>query len=182
MPHRFTILAPLAAAFVAAASMLAAQTPPARPQSPAPAGPRAAGFDPARLDRLDTVINDAIAAKQTPGAVVVVGRGDSIVFRRAYGNRAVQPAVEPMTIDTIFDLASLTKVVATTPAVMALIEDGRIRLTDPVAAFIPEFGKYGKERVTVRDLLTHMSGLRPDVDVADEWKGHGEAIRRATEE
>ena len=70
-----------------------------------------------------------------------------------------------MTLDTIFDLASLTKVVATTPAVMMLVEEGKVRLTDPVATFIPEFAKYGKDRVTVRDLLTHMSGLRPDVDV-----------------
>ena len=87
-----------------------------------------------------------------------------------------------MTLDTIFDLASLTKVVATTPAVMMLVEDGRIRLTDPVATFIPDFRKYGKDRITVRDLLTHMSGLRPDVDVADEWNGYDEAIRLATEE
>jgi uncharacterized protein YbbC (DUF1343 family)/CubicO group peptidase (beta-lactamase class C family) len=181
MPLKIRTLAPLAAAFVAAAVVLAAQATPAPPQSAASAKPNA-GFDLARLDRLDAVINEAIAAKQTPGAVVVVGRGDSVVFRRAYGNRSVQPSVEPMTLDTIFDLASLTKVVATTPAVMALIEDGRIRVTDPVAMFIPEFGKYGKDRVTVRDLLTHMSGLRPDVDVADEWKGHDEAIRRATEE
>lgn len=149
---------------------------------PAAAATARAGFDLAKLDRLDAVINDAIAAKQTPGAVVVVGRGDTVVFRRAYGHRALQPKPEAMTLDTIFDLASLTKVVATTPAVMALVEDGRVRLTDPVASFIPGFGKYGKDRVTVRDMLTHMSGLRPDVDVADEWTGHDEAIRRATEE
>jgi len=167
---------------VAAGTLIAAQSQtPAVRQAEAAAPPRA-GFDLSRLDRIDGVVNDAIAAKQTPGAVVVVGRGDTVVFRRAYGNRSIQPSVERMTVDTIFDLASLTKVVATTPAVMALIEDGRIRLTDPVASFIPEFGKYGKDRVTVRDLLTHMSGLRPDVDVSDVWNGHDEAIRRATEE
>ena len=83
----------------------------------------------------------------------------------------IEPAREPMTVDTIFDLASLTKVVATTTAVMMLVEDGRVRLSDPVAAFIPEFGKYGKERITIRDLLTHMSGLRPDLDLADGWTG-----------
>src|SRR6185503_16423214 len=167
---------------VAAGTLIAAQSQtPAVRQAEAAAPPRA-GFDLSLLDRIDGVVNDAIAAKQTPGAVVVVGRGDTVVFRRAYGNRSIQPSVERMTVDTIFDLASLTKVVATTPAVMALIEDGRIRLTDPVASFIPEFGKYGKDRVTVRDLLTHMSGLRPDVDVSDVWNGHDEAIRRATEE
>src|SRR5690242_2250567 len=77
-----------------------------------------AGFDLARLSRIDAVVNDAIADKKLPGAVVLVGRGDAIVFRKAYGHRALVPAAEPMTLDTIFDLASLTKVVATTPAVM----------------------------------------------------------------
>jgi len=141
-----------------------------------------AGFDLARLSRIDITIADAIAAHQLPGAVVVVGRGDTVVLRKAYGQRALVPAAEPMTLDTVFDIASLTKVVATTPAVMMLVEDGRIRLTDPVAAFIPEFAKYGKDRVTVRELLTHMSGLRPDLDLGDPWIGRDEAIRRACEE
>ena len=171
------LLAVTAAALVAQGP--SAPLPPAA--SPAAASARA-GFDLAKLDRIDAVVAEAIAAKQAPGAVVVVGRGDTVVMRRAYGQRAVAPAPEPMTLDTIFDLASLTKVVATTPAVMMLVEDGRIRLTDPVASFIPEFGKYGKDRVTVRDLLTHMSGLRPDVDVNFPWVGHDEAIRLATEE
>src|SRR5262245_42804052 len=105
-----------------------------------------AGFDMAALNRIDAVVADAIAAKQLPGAVVVVGRGDQVVFRKAYGQRAIQPAPEPMTLDTVFDLASLTKVVATTPSVMMLVEQGRVRLTDPVASFIPEFAKYGKDR------------------------------------
>ncbi|MGE5838101.1 MAG: exo-beta-N-acetylmuramidase NamZ domain-containing protein [Acidobacteriota bacterium] len=140
------------------------------------------GFDLSRLERLDTVITDAIAEKKLPGAVVVVGRGDAVVLRKAYGNRALVPAHEPMTLDTIFDLASLTKVVATTPSVMRLVEEGKIRLTDPVATFIPEFAKYGKDRVTVRDLLTHMSGLRPDLDLGFDWRGADEAIRLATEE
>ena len=100
-----------------------------------------AGFDVAALGRIDDVVSEAITAKQLPGAVVVVGRGDQVVFRKAYGQRALQPAAEPMTLDTIFDMASLTKVVATTPAVMKLVEQGRIRLTDPVALFIPEFAK-----------------------------------------
>ena len=83
-----------------------------------------------------------------------------------------------MTLDTIFDLASLTKVVATTTAVMMLVEEAAgSGLTDPVAAFIPEFAKYGKDRVTVRDLLTHMSGLRPDVDLGDAWVGYDDGHR-----
>jgi uncharacterized protein YbbC (DUF1343 family)/CubicO group peptidase (beta-lactamase class C family) len=139
-------------------------------------------LDRARLSRIDAVVAEAIAAHRLPGAVVLVGRGDAVVFRRAYGSRALDPVREPMTVDTIFDLASLTKVVATTTAVMMLIEDGRVRLTDPVATFIPEFGRYGKGRITIRDVLTHMSGLRPDLDLADAWTGHDEAIRRASEE
>jgi uncharacterized protein YbbC (DUF1343 family) len=148
----------------------------------APKPPNNAGFDQSRLARLDDVIAEAIKERKLPGAVVVVGRGDTIVLRKAYGDRAVVPAREPMTLDTIFDVASLTKVVATTPAVMMLVEEGKVRLTDPVAAFIPDFAKYGKDRVTVRDLLTHMSGLRPDVDVSFDWRGYDEAIRLATEE
>lgn len=139
-------------------------------------------FDSARLARLDTVIHDAIAARETPGVVVLVGQGDRIVLRKAWGDRALVPGREAMTADTIFDLASLTKVVATSTAVMMLVEDGRIRLVDPVAKFIPGFGKYGKERVSIRDLLTHMSGLRPDVDVSFDWVGYARAIELASEE
>src|SRR5262249_42089761 len=87
-----------------------------------------------------------------------------------------------MTVDTIFDLASVTKVVATTTAAMILVEEGRLRLTDPVAAFIPGFGRYGKDRITVRDLLTHMSGLRPDLDLGSDWHGYETAIALASDE
>jgi uncharacterized protein YbbC (DUF1343 family) len=154
-----------------AAIALQAQTPPAT-----------TGVDAARLALIDDVVTAAIAEKKLPGAVVVVGRGDLVVFRKAYGNRALQPSAEPMTLDTIFDVASLTKVVATTSAVMMLVEDGKIRLTDPVAQYIPSFAKYGKDRITVRHLMTHMSGLRPDVDLADPWVGYEAAINLASEE
>jgi uncharacterized protein YbbC (DUF1343 family)/CubicO group peptidase (beta-lactamase class C family) len=139
-------------------------------------------FDSTRLARLDAVIHDAIAARETPGAVILVGQGDRVVLRKAWGDRALVPRRETMTPDTIFDAASLTKVVATTTAVMMLVEDARIRLVDPVARYIPEFGRYGKDRVTIRDLLTHMSGLRPDVDVSFDWVGHARAIELASEE
>ena len=111
--------------------------------------------------------------------MVLVGRGDAVVYRKAYGNRAMTPAVEPMTLDTIFDVASLTKVVATTSAVMT-VEDGRIRLSDPVAQYIPSFAR--QDRVTIRHLMTHTSGLRPDVDLADPWVGYDAAINLASEE
>src|SRR5206468_5314169 len=87
-----------------------------------------------------------------------------------------------MTEDTIFDVASLTKVVATTTSVMQLVEQGRIRLNDPVMRFIPEFGRNGKDRITIHQLLTHTSGLRPDLDLEVEFTGAGEAIRRASDE
>jgi uncharacterized protein YbbC (DUF1343 family) len=144
--------------------------------------PAAAGFDPAVLARIDALVADAIAEGRLPGAVVIVGRGDAIVWRKAYGRRAVLPQPEPMTTDTIFDIASLTKVVATAPAVLQLVEEGRLRLSDRAATFIPEFGRYGKDRITILDLLTHMSGLRPDVDLADAWTGHDAALQLAAEE
>src|SRR5256885_12782059 len=87
-----------------------------------------------------------------------------------------------MTEDTIFDLASLTKVVATTTSVMKLVEEGRIRLADPVAQFVPGFDKYGKNGIAIRHLLTHTSGLRPDLELEVEFSGADEAIRRAAEE
>jgi len=134
------------------------------------------------LPALDQVITDAIAEGKLPGAVVLVGRGDETLVRKAYGHRALVPAREPMTPDTIFDLASLTKVVATTTAVMQQVEAGRIRLDDRVSDYIPGFGKYGKQAITVRQLMTHMSGLRPDLDLSDEFEGRDTAVRLALEE
>jgi uncharacterized protein YbbC (DUF1343 family)/CubicO group peptidase (beta-lactamase class C family) len=129
-----------------------------------------------------SIVNDAIGRHELPGAVVLVGRGDELLYHAAFGNRAILPSIEPMTEDTIFDVASLTKVVATTTSVMQLVEQGRIRLNDTVAQFIPEFARHGKERVTIRHLLTHTSGLRPDLDLAVEFEGADEAIRRAADE
>ena len=142
-----------------------------------PAGESRAGFAP-----IATLVEAAIARAELPGAVVLVGRGDAVVYHHAFGRRAVAPAPEPMTEDTIFDLASLTKVVATTTSVMQLVEEGRIRLNDPVSQFVPGFGKYGKNGITIRHLLTHTSGLRPDLELEIEFHGADEAIRRAIEE
>ena len=136
----------------------------------------------ARLARVDALVEEAIDAGELPGAVVLVGRGDEVIYHKVFGNRAVVPAREAMTFDTVFDLASLTKVVATTTSIMQLVEAGRVRLTDRVGTFIPEFARYGKEDVTVRHLLTHMSGLRPDLPLGDEFDGYDVAIHRATEE
>jgi uncharacterized protein YbbC (DUF1343 family)/CubicO group peptidase (beta-lactamase class C family) len=144
---------------------------------------RGAIADAARLATVDAVIEKAIADRQVPGAVLLVGRGSDILYQKAYGMRALVLQAEPMTLDTIFDMASLTKVVATTTSVMILVEEGRIRLNDRVATFIPDFGRYGKGEITIRHLLTHVSGLRPDLDLSDDsWRSYDEAIRRACEE
>jgi len=150
-----------------------------RPAAQAP--PRAgAGVD--LFAPIAPLVEAAIGRHELPGAVVLVGRGGEILYQHAFGNRAVAPAAEAMTEDTIFDLASLTKVVATTTSIMTLVEGGRVRLTDPVATFIPEFGRYGKSAITIRHLLTHTSGLRPDLELEAEFSGAEEAIRRAVEE
>ncbi|HEY2904372.1 MAG TPA: exo-beta-N-acetylmuramidase NamZ domain-containing protein [Vicinamibacterales bacterium] len=136
----------------------------------------------ARFAQIGALVNAAIARHELPGAVVLVGRADATLYHDAFGQRAVQPAGEAMTENTIFDVASLTKVVATTPSVMQLVEQGRVRLSDPVAQYIDGFGKYGKRGITVGHLLTHTSGLRPDLELDVEFSGAAEAIRRASED
>jgi uncharacterized protein YbbC (DUF1343 family) len=135
-----------------------------------------------KLDAIEPLVQSAIAEKKLPGAVVLIGRGDRVLYQKAIGNRALVPAVEPMSLDTIFDLASLTKVVATTTSVMLLVERGKVRLNDRVATFIPGFERYGKADITIRHLLTHMSGLRPDVDLGEAWTGSDTAVALAIEE
>jgi len=146
----------------------------------APAAQQA--IDPGRFNQIQPVVEQAIRDRKLPGAVVLIGRGDEVVYQKAIGNRAVEPSVEPMTADTIFDVASVTKVVATTTSVMKLMEEGRIRLTDRVSSFISGFERHNKTDITVRHLLTHTSGLRPDLDLADPWSGYDKAIELAIDE
>jgi uncharacterized protein YbbC (DUF1343 family)/CubicO group peptidase (beta-lactamase class C family) len=117
------------------------------------------------LSVLDSIVQTSIQNHEMPGAVLLVGHDGRVIYRKAFGNRSLEPKVEPMTVDTIFDMASLTKVIATTTAVMQLEEQGRIRMNDPVVKYIPEFGQNGKGDITVRDLLTHYSGFAPDIDL-----------------
>ena len=140
-------------------------------------------------------MTDAIAANRLPGAVVVVGHGGKVVFRRAYGVRKLDgergldeaPApAEPMTEDTIFDLASLTKPLATATAVMQLFEQGRLQFDDPVQKYLPGFNDANdpkRAEVTVRMLLTHTSGETGDVELKDPWgldsPDRAEGFRRA---
>jgi uncharacterized protein YbbC (DUF1343 family)/CubicO group peptidase (beta-lactamase class C family) len=127
---------------------------------------------------IDRVIDDAIAQGKLPGAVVIIGHEGKIAYRKAYGRRAVVPEPEAMTDDTIFDLASITKVVATTTALMQLFEQGKLRLNDKVTDYIPEF-QGGKSGITLRNLFTHFSGLKPDVPLANPWSGYQTGIKLA---
>jgi uncharacterized protein YbbC (DUF1343 family)/CubicO group peptidase (beta-lactamase class C family) len=136
----------------------------------------------ANFAAVDSLVQEQINTDAITGAVLVVGHNGHILHQKAFGARAISPRREPMTTDTIFDLASLTKVVATTPSVMRLLQYGQIRLDDPVARYIPDFGMNGKESVSVRQLLTHYSGLRPDLEMSTAWQGQEAAFRLAHEE
>ena len=142
---------------------------------------RIAAFDPGVLGEIDRTIEKAIAEHKVPGGVFHLERRGA-VYEKTYGNRALVPAVEPMTIDTIFDAASLTKVVATTPSVWLLIERGSIELDAPVGRYIHEFSGGWRDEITIRHLLTHTSGLRPDLDLSPPWSGYDTAIRMAVAE
>lgn len=131
------------------------------------------------LPAVDAMMEQAVAAGTIPGGVVLIGHNGKIIYRKAFGSRSLEPSKEPMTVDTIFDLASLTKCVATATSVMKLIQDGRLRLNDPVATYLPEFAQNGKGDITVRELLTHYSGLPPDLDLKTEWHGRDAAFEMA---
>jgi uncharacterized protein YbbC (DUF1343 family)/CubicO group peptidase (beta-lactamase class C family) len=150
-----------------------------------PSGP-ASGAQPAPLQTnfatIDAIMDKAVAAGNIPGGVVLIGHNGAIVYRKAFGWRSLEPTKEPMTVDTIFDLASLTKCIATTTATMQLLEQGRIRLNDPVAAYLKDFAQNGKQDITIRELMTHYSGLRPDLDLTAPWQGRATAFRMAMEE
>jgi uncharacterized protein YbbC (DUF1343 family)/CubicO group peptidase (beta-lactamase class C family) len=131
---------------------------------------------------VDEVINAAIQDGTIPGAVLVVGHDGRVIYRKAYGARALEPRREVMTLDTIFDVASLTKVIVTSTAVMQLVEKGKVRLNDPVAKYLPEFAQNGKDDITVRQLLTHYAGLEPDLDLKAAWAGKQTAYGMAQAE
>lgn len=150
-------------------------------QMPPAVRPESAGMSAEKLARIDELVREAIGRGKMPGAVVLVGRRDKIVFRKSYGRRAVEPAVEEMTPDTIFDVASLTKPVVTATSVMLLVERGQLRLSDTVGKFIPEIEDENAKKVTVEQLLTHTSGYRPDFDLGEKWGGHAgmlEALKK----
>ena len=116
-------------------------------------------------------MNSAVAHGTIPGGVVLVGHDGQVVYRKAFGMRSLEPVKEAMTVDTIFDIASMTKCIATATSVMKLVQEGKLRLNDPVAAYLPEFAKNGKENITIRQLLTHFSGLKEDLDLKTRVEG-----------
>lgn len=110
--------------------------------------------------QVDAMVTAGIREQRYPGAVVVMGRGRRTLLRRSYGTQTYEPRAPRMRTNTLFDMASLTKVVATTPAAMLLVQDGTLDLDQPVARYLPEFAARGKEGVTLRHLATHVSGLK----------------------
>jgi CubicO group peptidase (beta-lactamase class C family) len=128
--------------------------------------------------KLDLVLQQAVERGELPGAVVLVLHRGRIVYRKAHGLRAKAPAAEPMTIDTVFDLASLTKPIATATSIMLLRERGKPQLTDRVAAHWPEFGRHGKDKITIEQVLLHTSGLIADNPEADYRDGKERALER----
>lgn len=145
------------------------------------AEPGSVGLDPRALARIDQAVNQAIDDHAVPGAVVLVGRHGKIAYVKAFGRRAIVPEPEPMTRDTIFDMASLTKPVATASAVMLLIEQGKVKLDDLIITHLPEFANHGKEAITVEMLLRHRAGLIPDNPIADYKDGPETAWKHLAE-
>lgn len=134
--------------------------------------------DKEQLAKIDAAVEAALKRGDCPGAVVVVVHADEVVFRKAYGFRAVKPDRAPMTVDTVFDMASLTKPIATAASIRVLIEQSKLKLSDTVARHWPAFGANGKDTVTIEHLLLHTSGLTADNAIADYADGKAKALER----
>lgn len=141
--------------------------------------PESMGMDGTKLQKIDSVMNHAVAAEEIPGGVVAVVRDDKIVYLKAFGNKQIVPSVEPMTTETIFDMASLSKCVGTTLSFMQLVEQGLVGLDDDVRHYLPDFAPWvdpknpeHKVHITVQNLLTHTSGLDAYINVASFSKSH----------
>lgn len=143
-----------------------------------PPAARAADIDAAKLKEIDTAVEAALTRGDCPGAVVIVVHADAVAYRKAFGKRAVKPDAVAMTADTAFDMASLTKPVATGTSVMVLIQQGKLKPGDLVSKHWPAFGANGKDKVTVEHLLLHTSGLTADNDVKDYVGGKAKALER----
>ncbi len=130
------------------------------------------------LKNIPDIVKKAISKRQIPGAVILIGDREDVIYRRAFGASALRPKKLPMKADTIFDIASLTKVVATTTAVMQLVDAGKLNVADPVVRYWPEFGANGKADITISHLLTHYSGLVADLPLSPAWSGYDTALNK----
>ena len=145
--------------------------------------PEQVGMDSRKLMYADEAIETAIANKDIPGAVLAVVRNGKMAYLKAYGNKRIYPSVEPMTTNTIFDMASCSKSMSTAVCTMILAEHGKLRMLDPVSLYIPNFKNWesadGKEKKVIRiaDLMTHTSGLPPYAPVGELEKQYGSPIR-----
>jgi uncharacterized protein YbbC (DUF1343 family)/CubicO group peptidase (beta-lactamase class C family) len=144
--------------------------------------PASASLNTKSLKPIADIVKKEIRAGRIPGAVIVIGNRDKTIFRQAFGYRATRPKKLPMSVNTIFDLASLTKVIATTTAIMQLVEEGKLSIDERVTEYWAEFRSNGKEDITVRDLLTHYSGMRPDLPLNDGWSGYKNAVEMILDE
>lgn len=140
--------------------------------------PETLGLNSERLAYIDNVVDEGLARGRMPGCVVLVGRAGGVAFLKAYGYRQLKPERVAMKTDTVFDLASLTKPIATATCIMKLVENGDLKLQDRAAKFLPDFAANGKEDVTVEQLLTHQSGFIPDNSIRDYEQGTDEAFQR----
>ncbi|MGH7360533.1 MAG: serine hydrolase domain-containing protein, partial [Candidatus Methylomirabilales bacterium] len=156
---------------------LPAATSAAPPRTLTPAEPAVAGMSAARLQGIEDLLREAARERRLPGAVVLVARQGKVVFWRAAGDRALIPERRPMNLTTIFDVASLTKVVVTAPLLLQLVEEGRVRLEDPLARHLPEFRGQAAGRATLRQLLVHTSGLPSGLPRGDTSEGLAAGLR-----
>ncbi len=140
--------------------------------------PADVSLDPRPFARIGPLVEKWRADGQMSGCVVAIGHRGRLVYLKAFGHRSLRPQRVAMTADTLFDLASLTKPIATATSVIRLIDEGKLRLHDRVSAYLPEFAAEGKEKITVFHLLTHQAGLIPDNALADYEMGPEEARRR----
>jgi len=159
------------------AATIAHAAPPKLPR----ASPQDTGLDPAAFTQIEPLIAAAIGEGQMPGCVLAIGRHGKLVWLQAYGQRQVEPSAEPMTIDTVFDLASLTKPIATATCTMQLVESGQLKLTDHVVTYISDFSSHGKDQITIEQLLTHQSGLIADNSLEDYANGTQAAVNKICE-
>lgn len=133
------------------------------------------------LKNIAPLVQKSIAQGKYPGAVILASHRGHIIYRGVFGSRRILPDPAPMRFDTIFDLASLTKVVATTPAVMQLVEQGKLELDAPVNKYWPQFAMNGKSDVTIRELLTHTSGLPADIEITSSLQGEASILQKISQ-